>query len=85
MVEYKHPSAPACFLPPPYTDFGPPADCDNPLPHHRMSWVTSVTVSSSSAMLVTVPIVGYEGRDAEDAAETPSPGFEVTVWRHFPK
>jgi hypothetical protein len=31
-------------------------------------------------MLVTVPIVGYEARDAEDTGETLSPGFVVTVW-----
>jgi hypothetical protein len=46
-----------------------------------MGWVTSVTHSTNTAILVDVPIVSYVAR-AEDAAET---GFEVTVWRGPPK
>jgi hypothetical protein len=42
-----------------------------------MSWVTSVTASTNTAILVAVPIVGYVARDAEDAAEPRPRDFMV--------
>jgi hypothetical protein len=87
-AEYKRPSAPACFSPPIYRDFGPPAECENDtLPHNRMSWVTSVAASSGTSINVFafVPTVAYTARDAEDGAETNDPGFAITLWRDPPK
>jgi hypothetical protein len=86
-AEYRRPSAPACFSPPIFRDLGPPADCRNDtLPHNRMGWVTSVASTGTvSTVTALVPSVAYMARDAEDAAETNTPRFEVTFWSDPPK
>jgi hypothetical protein len=87
-AEYKRPSAPACFSPPIYRDFGPPPGCDtDSSQHNRLSWVTSVaaTTGATGMMVAYMPMVAYTARDAEDAAETNSPRYAVTDWRDPPK
>ena len=81
--EYSRPSGPACFSPPMYRDFGPPAGCDNDMsPHNRTVFMHSLgATGTSSIVLVSTPVVAYTARDAEDAAETNGPGFEVVVWK----
>ncbi len=82
LSEFKRPSAPACFSQSIYRDFGPPAGCDNDTsPHSRTVWMTSLTASTNTAIIVSSPLVAYTAHDAEDAAETSGPGFEITVFR----
>jgi hypothetical protein len=74
--EFNRPSQPMCTARYFVYDFGPPAGCDNDsMPHSRMGWVTSVAASTTS-----LPIVAFMAHDAEDAAEPPGPGFEVTFF-----
>jgi hypothetical protein len=91
VFDLGRPSAPACEVRL-FGDFGPPAGCDDGTsPHNRTGWVTSVAAASSSTTLgvhswiYESPIVAFTARDAEDAAESPGPGFEVTLRRDPPK
>jgi hypothetical protein len=81
-VEFKRPSAPSCagYF---FRDLGPPPGCgDDSMPHNRTGWVTSLANSTGtvSSITVTLPMVAFTARDAEDGAEPTDQGFEVTFW-----
>lgn len=87
LFEFKLPSAIACSSPPIYSDFGPPAGCDNgSLPHSRMGWITSVAASTGTyapsgamfSMVLRAPMVANTYRDLEDAAAFYDAGVEIT-------
>jgi hypothetical protein len=88
IYEFNRPSAPACSLPPIYRggDIGPPVGCDDgSLPHSRIGWFTSVastnaTVTTGHAIIIDVPTVAFEAREAEDAAEPIGPRDEVVTF-----
>jgi hypothetical protein len=80
--EYKRPSASLCegYF---FRDLGPPPGCgDDSMPHNRTGWVTSIANStgSISSITVTMPMVAFTARDAEDGADPTDQGFEVTAW-----
>jgi hypothetical protein len=78
-LEFYRPSAPACqYIH--VADLGPPAGCENdPSPHNRLSWFTSLAASSGTGAFVSMPILTYSAYDAEYAAETTGRGFDLTT------
>jgi hypothetical protein len=83
LFEFKLPSAIACSSPPIHSDFGPPAGCENePLPHSRMGWMTSVATSTGTgamfSMVLRAPIIANTYRDIEDAAAFYDAGVDIT-------